>query len=342
MGPAAGSRLTEGSRGAARLEPAPVLSSRLSDTAPSASARSRPRGEQRARGEGERARARGRPGRGPAPARGRGPGRRRPCRAQPAAPPSGGPKEPGFETQLPCCFTEGASNLTLLRQCRPQPRSPLALHAAQLRSRPAGTAGRGRAGALRAASRRPSAPQPLSLAAFLPGCVAARSAEARLPVATTRRRFAAGDAAVAAGTAAASCTSGSGICSPGAALSPPPQGLPGSLSSRSEASCGLGPAPAAHNGGAGSARRALRPPRGVLGSAPLPGALLTTVGRNSSSVARSPGSFFGVRHRMVGKKAVKTSHRLPFQSHRHKEKRVWLCLLLVMAFPWAGATSKHF
>lgn len=136
----------------------------------------------------------------------------------------------------------------------------MALRATQLWSRPEGTAGRGCARALRA-------PQPPSLATFLPGCVAAaRSAEARLPVATTRRRFAAGDAAVAAGTAAASRTSGSSICnSGGGPLTPAPGAPRDPQPPRRSQLPGLALPPTADNRGAGSARcapsKAPEPPR---------------------------------------------------------------------------------
>lgn len=98
----------------------------------------------------------------------------------------------------------------------PQHDSPLAFRGAQLRTRPEGNAEDGRE--LEPCGRR--SPRGHSAAAaslrHLPsrGCGAERSAEARLPVATTRRRFAARAAAANAGTAACSYTSGSSICKP--------------------------------------------------------------------------------------------------------------------------------
>lgn len=131
------------------------------------------------------------------------------------------PRAEGTQSSSPSChvaaFTEGAGNLTLPRQRHPRPESPLAFLAAQLWSRSEGTIERERE---REPCGRPSRRGPGAAAAsplHLPsrGCGAARSAEARLPVATTRRRFAARAAAAAAGTAASSYTSGSSVCNSG-------------------------------------------------------------------------------------------------------------------------------
>lgn len=106
-------------------------------------------------------------------------------------------------------FAEDTSDLTLPRQRHPRPKSPLGepyeRHSPKGWREPDPREMRSRHG-------RGAAASPCHLPSR--GCGAARSAEARLPVATTRRRFAA-KAAAASAAAAASYISVSSIRNPG-------------------------------------------------------------------------------------------------------------------------------